>query len=268
MSAKPVDMFRLSDRVAVITGAGGGIGAAIATVLARAGAHVVVTDINANLAEATAKQIVTEGFSATSAQLDVSVKSEVDGLVDAVVGDRRHLDIFVNNAGITAEGTPLTVTGEELDRIMAVNFKGLVYGSQAAARTMIQRGSGAIVNITTAGIDQPLASVAAYTSSKAAAHQYTRSLALEIAPKGVRVNAVAPGWVETPLTRRHLADENGDVDPAQREQFRKEHAAFSPLGVVGEPIDQAYAVLYLVSDEARFVTGAVLRPNGGMTMLW
>lgn len=262
------DTFALTERVAIVTGAGNGIGAAIATVLAEAGAHVVVSDISADAAKATAQQISVNGFSAEPAVLDVQVQADVNQLVDDVTRERGRLDIFVNNAGIISDGTPLTVSAEELDRVHAVNFKGVVFGSQAAARTMIEQGFGSIVNITTAGIDGPTASVAAYTTAKAAAHQFTRSLALEIGSKGVRVNTVAPGWVETPMTKRHLGDDDGKVEPEQVTAFRQKHATISPLGLVGDPVDPAYAVLYLVSDAARFVTGAVIRPNGGMTMLW
>ncbi|PPJ36617.1 3-oxoacyl-ACP reductase [Nocardia nova] len=259
------DKFDLTDRIAIVTGAGNGIGAAIATVLAEAGAHVAVADIAAAAAEATARQIVDRGFSAEPAELDVRVQADVDGLVSDTVRTRGRLDIFVNNAGIIADQSPLTVSAEELDRVHAVNFKGLVFGSQAAARVMIDRGSGSIVNITSAGIDGPTPALAAYTTAKAAAHQFTRSLALEIAPRGVRVNAVAPGWVETPMTRRHVDTGN---EASSSEALRSSRAAAAPLGLAGDPRDPAYAVLYLVADAARFVTGAVMRPNGGMSMLW
>ncbi|MEV0685267.1 SDR family oxidoreductase [Nocardia sp. NPDC050378] len=262
------DKFDLSGRVAIVTGAGNGIGAAIASTLAAAGAHVVVTDISADSATTVARSITDSGFSAESAHLDVQSQADIDDLVARIVNERGHLDIFVNNAGVIADGTPLTVTETELDRVHAVNFKGLVFGSQAAARAMIEQGSGAIVNMTTAGIDSASATVAAYTTAKAAAHQFTRSLALEIGPRGVRVNAVAPGWIETSMTTRHIANSDGEIEAASRNEFRQQHAGIAALGLVGEPADAAYAVLYLVSDAARFVTGAVMRPNGGMTMLW
>jgi 3-oxoacyl-[acyl-carrier protein] reductase len=262
------DKFDLTGRTAIVTGAGNGIGAAIASTLAAAGAHVVVSDISAESAKTSAQAIIDSGFSAEAAELDVQVQTDVDALVDGVVRERGRLDIFVNNAGIITDGTPLTMTTEEIDRVHAVNFKGLVFGSQAAARVMIAQETGSIVNITTAGIDGPSASVAAYTTAKAAAHQFTRSLALEIGSTGVRVNAVAPGHVETPMTTRHISDARGSVDTEARAEFREQRAKVSPLGLVGDPTDPAYAVLYLVSDAARFVTGAVMRPNGGMTMLW
>jgi len=259
------DTFDLSGRVAVVTGAANGIGEAIATVLAEAGSHVIVCDIAAASAEATTRQIVDRGFSAEPAELDVRVQTDVDNLVNNVVHTRSRLDIYVNNAGIIADESPLTVSAEELDRIHAVNFKGLVFGSQAAARVMIEQGSGSIVNITSAGIDAPTPALAAYTTAKAAAHQFTRSLALEIAPQGVRVNAVAPGWVETPMTKRHI---HGGNEKSSNEALRSARATASPLGLAGDPRDPAYAVLYLVADAARFVTGSVMRPNGGMSMLW
>jgi len=262
------DKFDLTGRTAIVTGAGTGIGAAIASTLASAGAHVVVSDVSAKSAKTSSQAIVDSGFSSEPAQLDVRVRTAVDGLVDRIVEERGRLDVYVNNAGIISDGTPMSLTEDEIDRVHAVNFKGLVFGSQAAARAMIARGTGSIVNITTAGIDGPSTSVPSYTTAKAAAHQFTRSLALEIGPKGVRVNAVAPGHIETPMTTRHISGADGALDEDALTLFRSQRAEVSPLGLVGDPADIGYAVLYLVSDAARFVTGAVMRPNGGMTMLW
>ncbi|MGM7775822.1 SDR family NAD(P)-dependent oxidoreductase [Arthrobacter sp. KNU-44] len=260
--------FDLSGRTAVVTGAGGGIGAAIADVLARANAHVVVVDIQSGLAKDTAEEIKAAGYSAEALELDVRDRAAVDAAVDGIKSRRGRLDVFVNNAGIIGDASPFTVSEDELDSVMAVNFKGVVFGSQAAARAMMEQGFGSIVNVTTGGVDKPMSNVAAYTGSKAAAHQYTRSLALELAPGGVRVNSLAAGWVETPMTRRHLTAEGAAIDEQERDAFHATQASRIPLGFTGDAYDQAYAVLYLVSDAARFVTGSVIRPNGGSTMLW
>ena len=255
--------FSLEGRSAVVTGAGSGIGRGIALVLAKHGAHVWVADLNQDGAAATVDEICEGGGSAESATLDVTDGDATNQLADHIADTHGALDIWVNNAGITADGPPSTVSDEELRRIWDVNFLGVVHGSQAAARRMKdQENRGAIVNITTGGVDRAMDGIAAYTSSKAAAHQYSRSLALELGPFGVRVNTVAAGWVETGITRRHYA---ANVD---READLETKRQRTPLGFIGDEFDQGYAVLYLVSDAARFVTGAVMRPNGGTSMQW
>ncbi|WP_173922427.1 SDR family NAD(P)-dependent oxidoreductase [Agromyces sp. Marseille-P2726] len=255
--------FSLTGRSAVVTGAGSGIGRGIALVLASQGAKVWVADVNSAGADATVADIRERGWDAESASLDVTDADAAHALADSVAEAHGSLDIWVNNAGITADGPPSTVDDDELLRIWKVNFLGVVHGSQAAARLMAeQERKGAIVNITTGGVDRAMVTVAAYTSSKAAAHQYSRSLALELGATGVRVNTVAAGWVETGITRRHYGE---GVDRERDLQAKLER---TPLGFIGDEFDQGYAVLYLVSDAARFVTGAVLRPNGGTSMQW
>lgn len=260
--------FDLRGRVAVVTGAGGGLGKAGASLLAEAGAHAIVVDWNGQLADQTAAEITAAGHSAEAATVDVSDRAAVDALLGGVVGAHGRLDVMINNAGIITDSTPLTVTEDELDRVMAVNFKGVVFGSQAAARHMIAAGRGSIVNVTSGAVDNAFAFVAAYASAKAAAHQFTRSLAVEVGPKGVRVNAIAPGWVDTPMNERHVRGDDGTIDAAAKAAYVKGRQGMSPLGITGEPVDQAFAMLYLASDAARFMTGNVIRPNGGATMPW
>jgi 3-oxoacyl-[acyl-carrier protein] reductase len=255
--------FSLAGRSAVVTGAGSGIGRGIARVLASAGAKVWVADLSREGASDTVTLIRADGGEAEAAALDVTDPDASHELAAEVARTHGALDIWVNNAGITADGPPSTVDDAELRRIWDVNFLGVVHGSQAAVRVMAEQPKkGAIVNITTGGVDRAMDSVAAYTSSKAAAHQYSRSLALEVGKLGVRVNTVAAGWVETGITRRHYGD---GVD---READLKAKVDRTPLGFIGDEFDQGYAVLYLVSDAARFVTGAVIRPNGGTSMQW
>lgn len=255
--------FSLTGRSAVVTGAGSGIGRGIAIVLASQGASVWVADVDSAGADATVADIRGRGWAAEAVSLDVTDAEASDVLAARIAAAHGSLDIWVNNAGITADGPPSAVDDAELLRVWNVNFLGVVHGSQAAARRMVdQERKGAIVNITTGGVDRAMDGVAAYTSSKAAAHQYSRSLALELGPKGVRVNTIAAGWVETGITRRHYGD---GVDRDQDLQAKLER---TPLGFIGDEFDQGYAVLYLVSDAARFVTGAVLRPNGGTSMQW
>jgi 3-oxoacyl-[acyl-carrier protein] reductase len=255
--------FSLAGRSAVVTGAARGIGRGIALVLASAGARVWVTDVDEASTTATVEQIRSHGWAAESAALDVSAAEDATRVADLVAGAASSLDIWVNNAGIIGDAPPSQVSDEELLRVWKVNFLGVSHGSQAAARHMVSQGRGVIVNITTGGVDKPMDTVSAYTSSKAAAHQYTRSLALELAPRGVRVNAVAAGWVETGITRRHHGG-----DEVERERTLQATVDRTPLGFIGDEFDQAYAVLYLASDAARFITGTVLRPNGGTSMPW
>ena len=255
--------FALTGRSAVVTGAGSGIGRGIALVLAQAGATVWVTDVNATGAEETVDDIRGHGWAGHALGLDVTDAAAPTSVASQVARAHGSLDIWVNNAGITADGTPSSVDDDELLRVWRVNFLGVVHGSQAAAHIMVgQERRGAIVNITTGGVDRAMDDVAGYTASKAAAHQYSRSLALELGPRGVRVNTVAAGWVESGITRRHFGDEEGKSQTLRAQRER------TPLGFIGDEYDQGYAVLYLVSDAARFVTGAVMRPNGGTSMQW
>lgn len=262
------EAFDLAGRVAIVTGGGGGIGAATSLVLAEAGAHVVVVDRDKESAVRTAEDVVSAGGSAVAIDLDVTDSAALNDLVDEVVSRHRSLDVMVNNAGIITDSPPSTLPEEELDRVHAVNFKAVVFGSQAAARVMMPRRRGSIINVTSGSIDMPFKYAAAYTSAKAASHQFTRSLALEIASTGVRVNTVAPGWVDTPMTERSIRADDGTVDEVDHKELLERWAEVSPMGLTGEPLDQAYAILYLASNAARFVTGQVMRPNGGASMLW
>ena len=260
--------FDLSDRVAIVTGAARGIGLSVATVLAQAGAAVVLTDLSAAELNQCAAALAEQGLVCEVAVLDVSDRLAVDAVVADVVARHGRLDIMVNNAGVIDDSSPLTVTEADLDRVHAVNFKGVVFGSQAAARVMVAAATGSIINITSGVVDIATPAVTAYSTSKAAAAQYSRGLALEVASRGVRVNTVAPGWTDTPMNERHVLREDGSVDPDRKAQYLAMRAASAPMGIAGDPIDQAYAVLYLASDAARFVTGSVMRANGGATMPW
>ncbi len=262
------DTFDLSGRVAIITGGARGLGKAAATLLGDVGAHVVIADNRAELAVATAAELVAAGVSCEPATLDVSQRLEVDALVADVVSRHGRLDVMINNAGIITESSPLEVTEDELDRVHAVNFRGVVYGSQAAARVMIPKRRGSIINITSGAVDGPTPFMIAYATAKAAAAQFSRSLAAELGTHNVRVNTVAPGWVDTPMNERHVLREDGTVDPERKAAYVAMRAKMAALGVPGEPNDQAFAMLYLASDAAKFVTGQVLRPNGGASMLW
>jgi 3-oxoacyl-[acyl-carrier protein] reductase len=258
------DAFRLDGRTAIVTGGGSGIGQAIAVRLAEAGATVTCADIVAELAEETVEKIRSNGGSAEAAIVDVSQQDQVEALV-ASVGE---LDIMCNNAGIINHFLVLDVTEAELDRIFGVNLKGVLFGCQAAARSMMQRGGGSIVNMSSGAVDTPAPTILCYAMAKAAVSQLTKTLAVEMAPHGVRVNAIAPGPVDTRIVNYNYTDGEGRVDEKRHREYLDRMRKMVPMGIMGEPDDMAYAALYLASDAARFMTGQTLHPNGGIAMPW
>ena len=260
--------FDLGGRVAIVTGAASGIGRASAAVLGAAGATVVCTDVDAQGASDSAARIVEAGGRAEAHALDVTVPGAIDEVVDDTVIRLERLDIMANVAGIMGGGPVLELTDDVLERVLAVNLLGVFRGCRAAARVMAAQGSGAIVNMASAAVDAPSPGLAAYGMAKAAVVQLTRVLATELGPSGVRVNAVAPGFVETAMTARRYTSADGAVDEAHRRGVLDAVARTTPLRTVGAPDDIAYAVLYLASDAARFVTGQIVRPNGGVAMPW
>jgi 3-oxoacyl-[acyl-carrier protein] reductase len=259
--------FALDGRVAVVTGAAMGIGRETALTLAQAGADVVVADVVADGLEETAAAVRALGRSALAVPTDVSDKAAVDGLADATVATFGRIDAWANVAGIIRYGAVVDTTEAVLDAVLAVNLKGVYWGCAAAARVMIGQGSGSIVNVASAGMDFPAPGISCYALTKAAVAMLTRTLALEAGPSGVRVNTVAPGFIETPMTSVHWTAADGAVDDDKRAATLGARAAQSPLGVTGEPRDIALAVLYLAADASRFVTGQVVRPNGGVVMV-
>ncbi len=262
------DAFALDGQVAVVTGAGSGIGAASGRLLAQAGATVICADRNADGAKVTADAIAAAGGKATPVEIDITDRDAVFELASEVAAQHDRLDIWCNIAGIIDQVLVADMTDEQFDAVFDVNFRGAMYGCQAAVAVMTPAGRGSIINMSSSAIDTPAAGISAYAVSKSALAQLTHTLALEVGAAGIRVNAIAPGFTLTGMTARHFLNDDGSVDEQRRDAVIEPMAAMSPLGIIGDPSDIAFTVLYLAGDAARFVTGQVLRTNGGVAMPW
>lgn len=237
---------------AVVTGAGRGNGAAIARRLGERGAHVVLADIDAESAEASAAALRQEGLSATSREVDVCSEVSVDELAVVAAGLGR-LVAWVNNAGIIQRVPLQELTVEDWDRMMTVNARSVFLGTRAAARLM--ESGAAIVNVASISSFIALPNTSHYGASKGAIVAFTKHAALELGPRGIRINAIAPGTIRTAMTEARLAD-RGQLEAT---------LSRIPLGRVGEPEDVAGAAAFLCSNEAAFINGAVLMCDGGWT---
>lgn len=249
--------YDLTGRTAFVTGAAGGIGRACAVLLAEVGAVVHCADVDGAGLHGTRSLIEAAGGKALTHTVDVTDRPALAAAV--LAADR--LDVLAAVAGIMHTSPVLETRDEDLDRLMAVNFKGVLYACQEAARAMIARGGGgSIVTMASGAVDAAGAGLLCYSVSKAAVVQLTRTLATELGPHGIRVNAVAPGWVRTPMTDRH--------DPGLQQRAEATMMRTSPLRRVGEPEDIAHTVLHLACDASAFTTGQIFRPNGGVVMPW
>ena len=242
---------RLDGKTALVTGGGSGFGAGIARRFAAEGARLLLADINGEAASAVAAEL-----GAASCQVDVSDAASVEGMAAAVTQHLGQLDILVNNAGVTHQSGPMeTVTEEEFDRVMAVNNKAVYLAARTFLPAMKAAGTGAILNIaSTAGVS-PRPNLSWYNASKGWMITATRAMAVELAPHGVRVNAINPVAGETPL----LASFMGEDTPEMRAKF----LSTIPIGRFSQPEDIANAALYLCSDEASMVTGVAMEVDGG-----
>lgn len=247
--------FDLSGKVAIVTGGGRGIGEAIALSLAHFGSSVAIADINLKDAENVVKQITKMGRKGLAVEVDISNIKQIADMVDRTVKSFGGIDILVNNAGVLGGGKSAEeLTAADWDRTMAVNLRGVFFCSQAVGKAMIkQQKKGKIINISSMGAIAVLPQIADYSSSKGGVISITRTLATEWAKHGINVNAIAPTFIKTPMTKDWLSDE----------AWRQFLTNRIPLGRLGEPEDIAGAVIYLASTAADMVTGHVLAVDGG-----
>ena len=251
--------MRLEERVALVTGAGSGIGRVTAQALAEAGADVIVTELPERLdrARETVAELQALGCRALALPLDVRDAASVAALVPAATAGFGRVDVLVNNAGVQIPRSALEVSESDWDAVVDVNLRGAFFVAQAVGRAMTEAGSGAIVNIASQMGLVGYYKRAAYCSAKAGLVNLTRVLALEWAPRGVRVNAVAPTFVRTPLTASTFADPELAEDIPRR----------IPLGRLAQPEDVAAAVVFLASPAAAMITGHTLPVDGGWTAI-
>ena len=252
-------MGRVKDKACIVTGAGSGIGRAIAIRLAEEGGNVLCVDINPDTAAATAQDIQTAGGTAAAFTADISQDHQVQAFVDHCVNTYGSLDILINNAGVNLPGVFHEATDDTIDKTLNINVKGTMYASRAAIPHMLRQGKGAIVNISSVNglVSEPYLTV--YSASKGAIVMLTRGIALDYAKQGIRCNCICPGWVDTPINYAH-ADLLGGID-----KLYGSIDSFQPIGRPGEPREIAHLALFLASDEASFLTGSVIAADGGMT---
>lgn len=266
MQENLIEAFAIEGRTAVITGAASGIGRQTALVLSGAGARVMLGDIARGGLEETAAQIRTAGGTAATLLTDVSRRADVEALAHGAVANFGGIDIWVNCAGTILSRPLLETSEEDMERLVSVNLSSTLWGCIAAGRVMSEKGGGAIVNISSGGGESPVPGLALYSMTKAGVNMLTRTVAKELGDHGIRANAVAPGWIDTPMGLHSFRDASGAVTDEQYAAALQSRGSVSPLGLTGTVQDVALAVLYLASDASRFVTGQILRPNGGVAM--
>ena len=245
----------LTGKVALVTGASRGIGQAVAVELAKAGADVIVNYIgNEAVAQETVEKVEALGRKALKIKADVGNADEVQAMVDEAHAAFGHIDVLVNNAGITRDGLLIRMKDSDWDDVLNINLKGVYLVSKAVAKLMVKQRSGRIINMTSVSGVTGNVGQANYAAAKAGVIGFTKTCAKELAARGITVNAVAPGFIETAMT---------DVLP---EKIKEGIAATVPFGRMGQPEEIASVVTFLASDFASYITGQVLNVDGGMVM--
>jgi len=248
-------MIDLSGKVTVVTGGAQGIGRAIAELLAQQGSNVVVADIQMEKAEATAKEIAANtSQQAIAVQVDVADSDSAKAMIDSAIAKFGRVDILINNAGITRDNLIMRMGEDEWDLVLSINLKGAFNCSRAVIRPMMKQRYGRIINITSVGGLAGNPGQANYAASKGGIMAFTKTVALEVAKRGITVNAVAPGFIKTEMTE------------ALPEKIKEQLKSQIPSGQLGEVGDVAELVFWLCSDAARYITGQVIHVNGGMFM--
>ena len=246
--------MELKDKIALVTGGAQGIGKIVGEELARQGAHVILGDVNLEGAQASAAEIKDNGGSASAVELNVTDADGVQKTFDSISKEFKLIDILVNNAGITRDGLVMRMKEADWDQVLSINLKGSFLCTQQAVKQMMKQKSGSIVNIASIVGLMGNAGQANYSASKAGLIGLTKTTAREVASRGIRVNAIAPGFIDTAMTQV--------LDEKVRERLIEQ----IPLARLGLPEDIANCVSFLVSDRASYVTGQVLSVNGGMLM--
>jgi 2-keto-3-deoxy-L-fuconate dehydrogenase len=256
-------MFRLDHKIAVVTGAGSGIGSAIAITFASRGARVLVLEREMSAAVATVDQIRAAGGAADAILCDVASAASVTAAFDQIDAAAGRLDILVNNAGIAHIGTVANTTEADFDRIYAVNVKGVFLCSQAGVTRMLRSGGGAILNLASIASLIGLPDRFAYSMSKGAVLTMTRSVAVDYIKQGIRCNCICPARVHTPFVDGYLRD----TYPGREAEMFRQLSEYQPIGRMGTPEEVAALALYLCSDEASFITGQAYPIDGGVLVV-
>ncbi|ANZ32459.1 glucose 1-dehydrogenase [Staphylococcus carnosus] len=256
-----LEQFRLDDKVAIVTGGAMGLGQAMATALAQAGANIVIADIREDVAEATATTIrETEQVKTTALKVDVTNPEDVQKMVDDVVEEYGKIDILINNAGMTINEKAEDMTYEQWNKVINLNLNGVFLVAQAVGRQMIEQGYGSIVNTSSMSgiIANKPQEQCSYNASKAGVIMLTKSLAMEWSKYNIKVNTIAPGYMKTELTKPFFEQGGAMID---------DWMGFTPMGRPGLPEELGGIVVYLASDASSFAQGSVFTIDGGYTAL-
>jgi NAD(P)-dependent dehydrogenase (short-subunit alcohol dehydrogenase family) len=254
----PDDLFSVTGQVVVVSGGSRGIGRGIAEGFAERGAQVIITGRDQATLEQTAAAMISSGAKVQPLVCDVAQPAAISQLVEQVIRDHGHIDTLINSAGVNRRKPVASFTEEDYDYVLDINLKGAFLLSQAVGRHMLERHSGSQINIASLANDRPLKHVAPYAMSKAGLSQMTRALAMEWGPSGVRVNAIAPGFIVTDLTRKMWTDDG----------MRAWARANTPQRRLGQPQDLIGVALFLASAASAFMTGQILFVDGGFSSGW